>query len=111
MNEVIPGILHWQATHPSIGVDVSSYLLTDSGTAIDPILPEGEGPDWISHRVQRSVLTCRHHLRNASELGAPILAHESGLHEFEGADVDVSGFADGDELVPASGAAVRPDLP
>ncbi len=100
MNEVIPGILHWQATHPSIGVDVSSYLLTDSGTAIDPILPEGEGADWIGHRVQRSVLTCRHHLRNASELGAPILAHESGLHEFEGADVDVSGFADGDELAP-----------
>jgi len=27
MDEVIPGIRHWQAPHPSIGVDVSSYRL------------------------------------------------------------------------------------
>ncbi len=100
MNEVIPGILHWQATHPSIGVDVSSFLLTDSGTAIDPILPEGEGPEWIGHPVERAVLTVRHHLRSAAQLGVPILAHESGLHEFEGTDVAVRGFAAGDEVAP-----------
>lgn len=100
MDEVIPGILHWQAPHPNIGVDVSSYLLTDSGTALDPILPEGEGPDWIGRPVQRAVLTVRHHLRSAPDLGVPILAHRSGLHEFEGTGVEVQGFEAGDELAP-----------
>ena len=40
MDEVIPGILHWKARHPNLGADVSSYLLTDTGTALDPMLPE-----------------------------------------------------------------------
>jgi hypothetical protein len=100
MDEVIPGILHWKAKHPHIGVDVSSYLLTDSGTALDPILPEGEGPDWIGHDVQRVVLTVRHHGRSSEDLGVPILVHRSGMHEFEGSDADVRPYDTGDELVP-----------
>jgi hypothetical protein len=99
MNEVIPGILHWQARHPNIGVDVSSYLLTASGTALDPLLPEGEGPEWIGHDVQRVVMTVRHHIRSAPDLGVPVLAHRSGLHDLEGID-DVHGYDAGDELVP-----------
>jgi hypothetical protein len=97
---VIPGILHWQARHPRIGIDVSSHLLTDTGTALDPILPEGEGPGWIPGNLERIVLTVRHHLRSAPALGVPILAHRSGLHEFEGTDVDVEGYDAGDELAP-----------
>lgn len=100
MDEIIPGILHWQVKHPHIGVDVNSYLLTGSGTAIDPLLPEGEGPQWLGHDVQRSVLTCRHHLRSAADLGAPIYVHRTGLHEYEGEDLDLHGFEDGDEIVP-----------
>jgi hypothetical protein len=100
MDEVIPGILHWQAPHPSIKIVVSSYLLTGSGTALDPILPAGEGADWIGHDVQRTVLTVRHHLRSAPDLGVPILVHRSGLHEFEGKDVKVQGYDAGDELAP-----------
>jgi glyoxylase-like metal-dependent hydrolase (beta-lactamase superfamily II) len=100
VDEVIPGILHWKARHPKIGVEVSSYLLTETGTALDPILPEGEGPEWIGRPVERAVLTVRHHLRSASELGVPILAHRSGLHEFEGEDVDVRAYDAGDELAP-----------
>src|SRR5215210_7742239 len=100
MDEVVPGILHWKARHPSIGIQVSSYLLTDTGTALDPILPEGEGSDWLGHRVDRAVLTVRHHLRSAPALGVPILAHRSGLHEFEGADVEAQGYAAGDVLAP-----------
>ena len=83
LTEVIPGILHWQARHPRIGVDVSSYLLVESGTAIDPLLPEDEGPKWLGHPVNRVVLTVRHHARSAEAFGVPVLAHESGLHEFE----------------------------
>ncbi len=100
MEEVIPGILHWQARHPNIGIDVSSYLLTDTGTALDPILPEGEGPGWLGRGVERAVLTVRHHVRSAPDLGVPIFVHSSGLHEFEGGDVEVGGFEAGDELAP-----------
>lgn len=106
MQEVIPGILHWQARHPRIGVDVSSYLLLDSGTLLDPILPEGAGPDWIGHPVQRVVLTVRHHLRSAQEFGVPIFVHHSGLHEFEHTDVSVTAYLPGDEVAP--GVTVLP---
>jgi len=96
MDEVIPGILHWQAKHPNIGVDVSSYLLTDSGTALDPLLPDGQDPDGI----ERAVLTVRHHVRSTPDLGVPVFVHRSGLHEFEDLDVDVRGYDAGDEIVP-----------
>ena len=100
MEEVVPGVLHWQARHPNIETDVSSYLLTATGTALDPLLPAGEGPGWLGHEVQRVVLTVRHHLRSAPAFGVPVLAHRSGLHEFEGAAVEVEGFEAGDELAP-----------
>jgi len=96
MDEVIPGILHWTAKHPNIGADVSSYLLTDSGTALDPLLPEEGRPDGI----ERAVLTVRHHARSTPDLGVPVFVHRSGLHEFEGTDLDVRGYDAGDELVP-----------
>ena len=100
MEEVIPGVLHWQARHPNIGMDVSSYLLTGSGTVLDPILPEGEGPGWIGHEVRRAVLTVRHHGRSAADLGVPVLAHRAGLHEFEGEDLPLEPYGPGDELAP-----------
>jgi hypothetical protein len=106
VEQVLPGILHWQARHPNIGVDVSSYLLVDSGTLLDPILPEGEGPDWLGHPVERVILTVRHHRRSAAEFDVPILVHESGLHEFEGSGLDVQGYRAGDE--PAPGVQVLP---
>ncbi len=104
MDEVIPGILHWQARHPRIRTDVSSYLLTDMATALDPILPEGEGPEWLGHRVGQVVLTVRHHLRSASDFGVPILVHRSGFDEVDGEAVEVVGYEAGDE--PASGVRV-----
>jgi len=106
MDEIIPGILHWKARHPNIGAEVSSYLLTDSATALDPILPEGEGPDWIGHDVQRAVLTVRHHTRSAADLGVPVLVHRSGLKDLEGSGMDVHGYDAGDEI--ARGVRVLP---
>lgn len=100
MEEILPGILHWQAPHPNLGFEVSSYLLTDTATALDPMLPAGEGPEWLGHDVERAVLTVRHHVRSAPELGVPILAHRSGLHELAGGDVEVEGYEAGDELAP-----------
>lgn len=100
MDEVIPGVLHWQARHPRIGVEVSSHLLTETATALDPILPEGKSSEWLGHDVARIVLTVRHHLRSSPAIGAPILAHQSGLHEFEGQSITVEGYGAGDEVAP-----------
>ena len=101
MDEVLPGVFHWTATHPRIEVEVSSHFVSGSGTVIDPLLPE-EGIEWFGRRdVRRVVLSNRHHLRHAEQIAArfdcPILCHEAGLHEFEGGPA-VRGFAFGDAL-------------
>ena len=101
MEEVVPGIFHWTAVHPRIGVEVGCHFVSGSGTAIDPLLPE-EGMEWFEGRdVQRVVLSNRHHLRHAEQLaeryGCPILCHEAGLHEFEDGP-EVEGFAFGDSV-------------
>jgi hypothetical protein len=105
VQELAPGVFHWTAVHPNIGMDVSSYFHTASGTALDPLLPP-EGIGWFDgegRRPQRIVLTNRHHLRDsetiASAYGCPILCHEAGLHEFNDGP-DVKGFSWGDELAP-----------
>ena len=101
MQEVVPGVFHWTAVHPSIGVEVSCHFVSGSRTAIDPLLPP-EGVTWFEGREpQRVVLSNRHHLRHSEQIaerfGCPILCHEAGLHEFEEGP-DVKGFAFGDQL-------------
>jgi hypothetical protein len=101
MQEVLPGVFHWTAVHPKIGIEVSCHFVAGSGTAIDPLLP-AEGIEWFEGRdPRRVVLSNRHHLRNAEQIaerfGCPILCHEAGLHEFEGGP-EVEGFAFGDRL-------------
>src|SRR5579875_3094321 len=100
MNEVTPGILHWQTPHPKIGVEVSSYLLVDSGTLLDPLLPEGQGPDWIGHSIERVVLTVRHHTRSAADFGVPVYVHASGRDDLARLDAEVRTYEAGDELAP-----------
>lgn len=105
IEEIHPGVFHWKAVHPKLQIEVSSYLLADSATAIDPLLPPAGGLDALREpgEPQRVVLTNRHHLRQApeiaSEVGCPILCHEAGLHEFEGGP-EVEGFDFGEELAP-----------
>ena len=104
MRELAPGIFHWTAVHPNLGMEVSSYFEAGSGTLIDPLTP-AEGIEWFDrdHRPNRVVLTNRHHLRHserfAEAFAIPIACHEAGLHEFKGGP-DVKGFAWGDELAP-----------
>jgi hypothetical protein len=104
--EVQPGVWWWTATHPNLGIEVSSYFVADSGTLIDPLVPP-EGVEWfgVDDRPvpQRVVLTNRHHLRDSerfeAEFGCSIHCHEAGLHEFsEGPEVE--GFYFGDQLAP-----------
>lgn len=101
MEEILPGIFHWTAVHPRIGIEVSCHFAAGSGIAIDPLLP-AEGIEWFEGRdVRRVVLSNRHHLRHAPEIAerfsCPILCHEAGLHEFEDGS-GVEGFAFGDRL-------------
>jgi glyoxylase-like metal-dependent hydrolase (beta-lactamase superfamily II) len=101
MDEVLPGLLHWTATHPNHGLRVGCHLATASGTAFDPLVPE-EGLDWFGEQgVKRIVLSTRHHRRHCEEIaerfGCEILCHESGLYEFEDGP-EVRGFSFGDRL-------------
>jgi hypothetical protein len=104
MREILPGILHWKARHPKIGVEVSSYYVEPARALIDPLAP----PDVEEKLAQgdlpeRILLTNRHHLRDSVGLserfGCPILCSEKGLHEFD-AGPDVEGFAFGDQVAP-----------
>lgn len=101
MEEILDGVFHWKAMHPSIHSEVGCHFLASSGTAIDPLLPE-EGVEWFDGRgVARVVLSNRHHLRHAERLaarfGCPILCHEAGLHQFADGPA-VEGFAFGERL-------------
>jgi hypothetical protein len=101
MEEVLPGVHHWTAEHPRLGIEVSCHFVAGSATAIDPLLPD-EGMGWFEHhRPARVVLSNRHHLRHsellADAFGCPILCHESGLHEFANGP-QVRGFSFGDRI-------------
>jgi hypothetical protein len=102
IHELIPGVVHWAAKHPNIGVDVSSYYLVDERVLVDPIAPP-DGLDWFEGREPREILlSCRHHLRDAAEFaerfGCTIRAPRPGMHEFEGRPVTVEPYDFGDEL-------------
>jgi hypothetical protein len=99
MEELLPGLHHWTAFRDTIGADVHSYWHEPSGTVLDPMVPpEGLG---ALGRVERIVLTNRHHLRQADayreRFGCSVHAHEAGLHDLP---EWVEGFAFGAELAP-----------
>jgi len=102
IRELLPGVVHWSAEHPNLGIDVSAYYLVDERVLIDPIAPP-DGLDWFDGREPReALLTNRHHLRSCAEFaarfGVTVRASAPGLHELEGAGVDVTAFAFGEEL-------------
>ena len=37
MHEIAPGICHWTAEHPNIGMEVSSYWLPGLKVLLDPL--------------------------------------------------------------------------
>jgi hypothetical protein len=106
MKEIAPGIFHWTAEHPRIHIDVSSYFIADSRTLLDPLVPPDQGLEWFEgDRTPRAIaLTNRHHDRHAKRFAeafgiGPVLVPESGLHEYEEKDLDVMGYAIGEEIV------------
>jgi hypothetical protein len=103
MHEIAPGIRHWTAEHPKLGIDVSSYWLAGLKVLLDPIAVPDEVED-----VDEILLSNRNHLRDAVEarerLGATIRAPRAGRDEFD--DDDPVEFYDFEEALV--GGAVTP---
>ncbi len=100
IHEVLPGVLHWAARHPSAGIDSGSHLLVAEGVLIDPIAPP-EGLESLDDRgIGEILLTNRHHTRSAFELqerlGVPIRAPRTGMDDLPADRVTAYDF--GDEL-------------
>jgi glyoxylase-like metal-dependent hydrolase (beta-lactamase superfamily II) len=102
VDEIAPGVWHWTARHPKIGIDVSSYYLAEPRVLLDPLLPP-EGAERLDELgpPQVILLTNRHHWRDCSRLhehyGCPVRAPRKGMHEF-GADQPVEPYDDGEAL-------------
>ena len=112
MEIVSPGIVHWTARHPHIGIDVSSYYLSDEHVLLDPMEPP-EGLDWFEENGPPTdvLLTNRHHDRDAwrfaRRFGCRVHCVRVGLHELEGRGEAVP-FDFGDEL-PGGAVAYEVD--
>jgi glyoxylase-like metal-dependent hydrolase (beta-lactamase superfamily II) len=100
VNEIAPGVWHWTAMHPKIGVQVSSYFLAGPRVLFDPMLPP-EGPERLDELGPPTeiLLTNRHHWRDCGALveryGCPVRVPRVGLHEFgEGESVEPYDFGE-----------------
>jgi hypothetical protein len=102
VEELVPGLWHWAAPHPRIGIDVHSYYLPEERVLIDPITPV-EGLDWFAEHGPPTdvLLTNRHHHRSSGELverfGVTVRCVREGMHEFSHGEA-VEPFAFGDAL-------------
>jgi hypothetical protein len=102
MREVAPGVWHWSASHPRIGIVVHSYYLAEERVLIDPIASD-EGLDWFAEHGPPAdvLLTNRHHYRSSSEFvarfGVTVRCVREGMHEFTHGE-EVEPFDVGDEL-------------
>src|SRR3954454_22715654 len=90
MELISPGIVHWTAPHDRIGVDVSSYYLSDEQVLLDPMEPP-EGLDWFEENGPPPtdvLLTNRNHDRHAwrfaERFGCRVHCVRVGLAELEG---------------------------
>ncbi len=101
MEEIAPGIRHWKATHPNLGIEVSAYWLPELKLLLDPIAV----PDEVEG-VEHILLSCRHHVRDSLEaaerFGATVRAPVTGMHDF-GDDSPVQPYDFGE---PLAGGAV-----
>jgi hypothetical protein len=119
VQEVLPGLFHWTACHPKIGVEVSSYWLEESGVLFDPLVPPQEGLEWFAARSlppTAILLSNRHHFRESDlfveRFGCSVQCNSAGLHEFTHGE-PVRGFAVGDilpgDVVACELGAICPD--
>ena len=103
MKQISPGLWHWTARHPHIGVKVSTYYLMEERVLLDPLLPS-RGTRWFERHdaiPEHILLTNRHHDRHSWKLnkafGCEVHCIVTGVSELEGRG-PVTPFAFGDEL-------------
>jgi len=67
VQEIVPGIHHWTARHPDLGMRVSSYYVESAGLLIDPMEPDdGLGFfDSLDVKPQQIALTIGLHWRHS----------------------------------------------
>jgi hypothetical protein len=112
MRELTPGIQHWTAPHPNIGVEVSSYWIPGLRLLLDPLAVPDEVED-----VDCILLSCRHHLRDSIEAAkrfdATIQAPRPGMHDYEdGTPIQPYDFGDsilGGEVTAHQVGGLSPD--
>jgi hypothetical protein len=116
MDELLPGVWHWTATHPNTGSEVSSYWVRPSRAVIDALVPQEGIEAFDEEPPERVLLSNRHHLRHAERFadrfGCVVECSKPGLREFEDGP-EVRGFEFGDEVAPGIEAlevgAICPD--
>jgi len=102
IQEIVPGIVQWDAFRETIGRRVHSTFVLSSGTLIDPMEPD-DGLDAIAELAppRRIVLSNRLHYRDsaryAKHFGCPVLCHEAGLSHFAD-ERPVQGFSFDEQL-------------
>jgi hypothetical protein len=99
VHEIVPGVWHWTARHPNIGIDVSSYFLPGPGVLLDPL-----APDPVADRLaelgppREALLTNRHHWRGCDPLverfGLTVRAPRVGMHELAGKPAEPYDFGE-----------------
>jgi hypothetical protein len=103
MQEITPGIRHWTAVHPNLGMEVSSYWLPGLHVLLDPLAV----PDEVEG-VEEILLSNRHHRRSAFEararFGAVVRVPRIGMHAFAEDDpIEPYDFGE-----PVAGGAITP---
>ena len=97
MHELAPGIWHWTAPHPNIGVEVSSYWIPELRLLLDPLAVPDEVED-----VDCILLSCRHHVRDSLEAAerfdATVQAPRTGMDDYE-EDTPIQPYDFGNRLV------------
>jgi hypothetical protein len=105
MEEITPGIRHWSAVHPNLGIEVSSYWLPGLKVLLDPLAVPEEVAD-----IEEILLSNRHHRRAAFEarerFDAILRVPRTGLHDYSPRD-PVEPYEYGEPLV---GGAITPYL-
>jgi hypothetical protein len=109
MDEIGPGVWHWQARRESIGAEGSCYRLVGERVLIDPMIP-AERLGWFTERgaPEHLILTNRHHDRDALRLheafGCTVYCIANGAYEL---DFDLLLLAHGDPIVGGARDALR----
>jgi hypothetical protein len=86
MQEIAPGLWHWQARHDHIGIEVDSYYLARERVLLDPMLPP-DGLSWLRTvgEPEHVLLTNRHHDRQCWPLreafGCEVHCVSNGCYE------------------------------